>query len=84
MNTSTEEEKGPANILVDTKILTNLKPEEVQLLVSHPTRATGNRMPQRVQSFDELAGKIQLTQCEKNLRPIFCCSRETVQSSPKW
>ena len=38
----TEEEKG--------------RPEEVQLLVSPPTRATGNRMPERVMAFDELAG----------------------------
>ena len=47
-------------------ILTKLKTEEVQLLVSPPTRATGNRMQERVFSFDELAGKIQLTQlCEQ-------------------
>ena len=44
---STEEEKGRASILVDNKILTKLKPEEVQLLVSPPTRATGNRMPEK-------------------------------------
>ena len=63
---STEEEKGRAGIPVDNKIWTQLKPEEVQLLVSLPTRATGKRMPERVPSFDELAGKIQLTQlCEK-------------------
>ena len=40
---STEEEKGRASTLLDNKISTKLKPEEVQLLVS-PTRATGNRM----------------------------------------
>ena len=46
--------------------LTKLKPEEVQLLVFPPTRPTGNRMQERVLSFDELAGEIQLTQlCEK-------------------
>ena len=51
---------------MDNKILTKLKPEDVQLLVSPPSRATGNRMQERVMSFDELAGKIQLTQkCEK-------------------
>ena len=51
---------------VDNKILTKLKPEEVQLLVSLPTQATGNRMREKVLSFDELACKIQLTQfCEK-------------------
>ena len=62
----TEEEKGRASASVDNKILTKLKPEEVQLLVSPPTRATGNTMQERVLSFDELAGKIQLTQlCEK-------------------
>ena len=63
---STEEEKGWASTSVDNKILTKLKPQEEQLLVSPPTRATGNRMQERVLSFDELAGKIQLTQsCEK-------------------
>ena len=51
---------------VDNKILTKIKPEEVQLLVSLPTLAAGNRMREKVLSFDELAGKIQLTQlCEK-------------------
>ena len=58
---STEEEKGRASIPVDNKILTKLKLKEVQHLVSSPTRATGNRIPERVQSFDELAGKIQYT-----------------------
>ena len=56
----TEEEKGRISLPVDNKILTELKPEEVQLLVSPPTITTGNR------SFEALAGKIQLTQlCEK-------------------
>ena len=53
---STEEEKGRVNFFVDSKMLTKLKPEEVRLLVSPPKRATGNRMPERVQTFDELAG----------------------------
>ena len=44
------------------KILTKLKTEVVQLLVSPPTSATGNRMPERVQSFEELIGQIHLTQ----------------------
>ena len=62
----TEDEKGRTITTVDNKILTKLKPEEVQLLVSHPKRATGNRMPERVQSFQELTGQIHLTQlCEK-------------------
>ena len=63
---STEEEKGRASTTLDNKILTKSKPEEVQLLVSLPTRATENMMPEIVMSFDELAGKIQHTQlCEK-------------------
>ena len=63
---STEEEKGWASTSVDNKILTKLKPQEEQLLVSPPIRAIGNRMQERVLGFDELAGKIQLTQsCEK-------------------
>ena len=36
-NWSTEDEKGRASIPVDNKILTKLKPEEAQLLVSLPT-----------------------------------------------
>ena len=47
---------------VVNKILTKLKPEEVQLLVSPPKRATGNRMSERVQTFEELTGQIHLTQ----------------------
>ena len=80
----TEEEKGRASTLVDNKILTKLRQEEVQLLVSPPTQTIGNRMREKVLSFDELAGQIQLTQCEKNLLPTSCCSRETVQNSTKW
>ena len=38
----------------------------LRLLVSPPTPATGNRMQERVLSFDDLAGKIQLIQlCAK-------------------
>ena len=82
---STEEEKGWASTSVDNKILTKLKPQEEQLLVSPPIRAIGNRMQERVLGFDELAGKIQLTQsCEKNLFPTSWCSWETVQNSTKW
>ena len=40
----TEEEKGRANFSVDKEMLTRLQPEEVQLLVSLPTIAPGNRM----------------------------------------
>ena len=68
---SIREEKGRASNLVDTTILTKLKTEEVQFLVFPPTQATGNRTREKVLSFDELTGKIQLTQvCERNLLPI--------------
>ena len=40
----TEEEKGRVGIPVDKKILTMVEPEEVELLVSPPTQAPGNRM----------------------------------------
>ena len=50
------------------KYFDQVKQEEEQLLVSLPTRATGNKMPERVQSFDLLACKIQLTQpCGKRI-----------------
>ena len=39
----TEEEKGRVSALVDNKILTMVELEEVQLLVSPPTQAPGNR-----------------------------------------
>ena len=45
---STEEKKGRGSNLVDNKILTKLKPEEVQLLVSPPTKATGIRMREKI------------------------------------
>ena len=61
----TEEEKARAYFSEDNNILTMLKPEEVQLLASLPTQPTGNMMQEKVLSFDELAGKRQLTQlCE--------------------
>ena len=62
----TEEGKGRAYFSVDNKMLTSLQPKEVQLLVSLPTMAPGNRMRQNVLSFEALTSKIQLSQlCEK-------------------
>ena len=63
----TEKEKGRTSFPVDNKILFKLKPEEVQLLVSPPTTATGTRMRENVLSFEALASKIQLTQLK--IRP---------------
>ena len=60
---------------MDNKILTKLKPEEEQLLVSLPKRATGNRMPE-VQSFDELAGQIRLTQSCENFRYLVAAEKK--------
>ena len=51
---STHDEKGRTIFTVDNNSLIKLKPEEVQLSVSLPKRATGNRMPERVQSFEEI------------------------------
>ena len=39
-----EEEKGRVGIPVDKKVLTMVEPQEVQLLLSFPTQAFGNRM----------------------------------------
>ena len=62
----TEEEKGRASLAVDNHILTKLKPEVAQLLVSLPTLATGDTMRENALSFEALPGKIQLSQsCEK-------------------
>ena len=62
-------------------MLTSLQREEVQLLVSLPTIALGNRMRENVWSFEALASRIQLTQmCEKSLLPISCDTREAVQN----
>ena len=44
----------------------------MEVLVSPPKRATGNKMSERVQSYEELTGQIQLTQfCEKLSSNIF-------------
>ena len=62
----TDEEKGQVGIIVDNKILTLVEPEEVELLVSPPTQAPGNRMQGGALSFQTLEKKIQLTQlCEE-------------------
>ena len=63
---STEEEEGRASFSVDNKMLTSVQQEGGQLLVFPPTIAIENRMQEKVLSFDELAGEIQLTQlCEE-------------------
>ena len=57
---------GQVGIIVDNKILTMVEPEEVELLVSLPTQALGNRMQRGALSFQTLEKKLQLAQlCEK-------------------
>ena len=56
-----EEEGGQVGIAVDNKILTMVEPEEVELLVSLPTQAPGNRMQGSALSFK--------TPCEKAFFP---------------
>ena len=66
----TEEEKGRVNVSMGNKMLTSVQPEEVQLLVSPPTMALGNRMRENVLSFEALS--------RKNLLTISCDSWEEV------
>ena len=62
----TEEEKGRVGIPVDNKILTMVEPEEMELLVSPPTQAPGNRMQGSALSFKAMEKKVQATQlCQK-------------------
>ena len=79
----TEEEEGQVGIVVvDDKKLTMVEPEKVELLVSPPTQALGNRMQGGAVSFQTLEKNIQLTQlCEKSLLPTSCDRREDVQKS---
>ena len=64
----------------DNKCLTIIDPEEVELLVSPPTQAPGNRIQGRGLSFQTMEKKIQLTQlCEKNLLPTSCDCKEDIQ-----
>ena len=58
----TEEGKGRVTLSMDNKMLTSVPPEDVQLLVSHPTLAPENRMRENVLSFEALSSRIQLTQ----------------------
>ena len=76
--------KGRVAILVDTKILTMVEPEEVELLAPPPTQAPGNRMQRSALNFQTLKKKVQLTQlCEKTLLPTSCDRRELLQISTK-
>ena len=68
------EEEGRDAILVDNNILTVVEPEEVELMVSLPTQALGNRMQGGALSFQILEKKVQLTQlCEKALTTSCDC-----------
>ena len=63
----TNEEKKQVAIPVDNGVLTMVEPEEVEMLVSHPNLALGNKM-QGSASFRILGKRIQMTQfCEKAL-----------------
>ena len=62
----TEEGKGQVGIVVDNNFLTMVEPEKVELSVSLPTQASGNRMQGGALGFQTLEKKIQHTQlCEK-------------------
>ena len=55
----------------------------MELLVSPPIQAPGNRMQGSALSFQRLEKKVQLTQlCEKNLLPTSCNCRELSQNRP--
>ena len=61
----TEEEKGRVNWSVDKSILTSVPPDEVQLLVSPPTKASGNSLQETVLSFEALSSITQFSKlCE--------------------
>ena len=50
---------------MDKTMLTSFPLEELQLLVSPPTKALGNKMREHILSFETLSSGIQLTQlCE--------------------
>ena len=60
-----DEEKGPNAILMNSKVLIIVEPEEVELLVSPQTQAPAKRK-QRHTSFRVLENRVQMTQlCEK-------------------
>ena len=47
-------------------MLTSVPPEEVQLFVSLPTKASGNSLRENILSFEALSSRIQFSQlCEK-------------------
>ena len=76
-------EKGRVAIPV-TIFLTVVEPEEVELLVSPPTQAPGNRMQGGALTLQILDKKVQLTQlCGKNLLPTSCDCRALLQNSTK-
>ena len=56
------EDKGRVNLFMDNKMLTNVPLEEVQLMVSLPTMALGNRIRERC----ELSSRIQFTRLCQN------------------
>ena len=79
----TEEEKGRVGIPVDNEISTMVEPEEVELLVSPPTQAPGNRMQGSSLSFKTLEKKIQLTQlCEKAFFQHLVITRNSYKIRP--
>ena len=73
----TEEEKGQVGIMVDSKSLTMVEPEEVELLVSPPTQALGKRMQGGELSLQTLEKKIHNS--AKNFLPTSCDRREDVK-----
>ena len=61
----TEEEKGRDNLSVKKSMLTSVPPHEVQLLVSLPTRASGNSLQENTLNFEAASNRIQFSKlCE--------------------
>ena len=79
---SIEEEKGRASSC-GQQDFDHLETRSSTTLVSPPTQATGNRMREKVLSFDELAGKIHLTQlCEKACFQYLVAARKQYKIRP--
>ena len=67
---------------VDTKILTMVEPEEVEMLASPPTQAFGNQM-QRSASFRILRKRVQMTlSCEKAVVQHLVTTGKCYQNRP--
>ena len=75
----TEAEKRRNNVSVNKSFLTSVPPQELQLLVSPPTMASGSSLQEHTLNFEALSYQVQFTRLSEDV-----CFKHRVSAEMKY